>query len=72
MEAADAEALESNRAKPIDETITLHRSTVADLSGLVAPASVDAIITNPPSFLGALPVFSDLALLRPMRSSRTE
>ena len=60
-EAADAEALESNVAKPIDETITLHRSAVADLSGLVAPASVDAIITNPPSFLEALQVFSDLA-----------
>ena len=60
-EAADAEALESNLAKQIDETITLHRSTVSDLSGLVAPASVDAIITNPPSFLEALPVFSDLA-----------
>ena len=61
MEAAEAAALESNRAKPIDETITLHRSAVSDLSGLVAPASVDAIITNPPSFLEALPVFSDLA-----------
>ena len=62
VEAADAQALESNLAKPIDETITLHRSAVSDLSGLVAPASVDAIITNPPSFLGALPVFSDLAV----------
>ena len=62
MEAAEAEALESHLAKPIDETITLHRSAVADLSGLVAPASVDAIITNPPSFLGALPVFSDLSV----------
>ena len=62
VEAADAQALESNLAKPIDETITLHRSAVSDLSGLVAPASVDAIITNPPSFLEALPVFSDLAV----------
>ena len=62
VEAADAQALESNLAKPIDETITLHRSAVSDLSELVAPASVDAIITNPPSFLEALPVFSDLAV----------
>ena len=61
MEAAEAEALESHVAKPIDETITLHRSAVADLSGLVAPASVDAIITNPPYGSGSLPVFSDLA-----------
>ena len=61
MAAVDAEELETIRSMPVDETTTLHRSTVADLSGLVAPASVDAIITNPPSFLGALPVFSDLA-----------
>ena len=49
--------------KSTDETITLHRSGVADLSGLVAPASVDAIITNPPDvFSSSLPVFSDLAV----------
>ena len=60
-EAEEAEALESNRAKPIDETITLHCSAVSDLSGLVAPASVDAIITNPPYGSESLPVFSDLA-----------
>ena len=61
MEAAEAEALESNRAKAIDETITLHLSSVSDLSELVAPASVDAIITNPPYGSESLPVFSDLA-----------
>ena len=61
MEAAEAEALKSNRAKPIDETITLHRCSVSDLSGLVAPASVDAIITNPPYSSESLQVFSDLA-----------
>ena len=61
VEAADAQALESNLAQPVDETITLHRSGVADLSGLVAPASVDAIITNPPYGSEFLPVFSDLA-----------
>ena len=60
-EAADAAALESNRAKAIDETITLHHSAVSDLSELVAPASVDAIITNPPYGSESLPVFSDLA-----------
>ena len=61
MEAAEAEALESNRAKAIDETLTLHLSSVSDLSELVAPASVDAIITNPPYGSESLPVFSDLA-----------
>ena len=61
MEAADAEALESNRAKPIDETVTLHRCSVSDLSGLVAPASVDAIITHPPYGSQSLSAFSDLA-----------
>ena len=61
MEAADAQALESNLVKPIDETITLHRSAVSDLSGLVDPTSVDAIITNPPNTPQDLPVFSDLA-----------
>ena len=60
-EAAEAEALESHLAKPTDETMTLHRSAVADLSGLVAPASVDAIITNPSSDPQSLTVFSDLA-----------
>ena len=48
-------------AKPIDETITLHRSSVADLSGFVAPASVDAIITRPPYGSESLSVFPDLA-----------
>ena len=62
MEAEDAEAIESNRARSIDETITLHCSAVSDLSGLVAPASVDAIITNPPYGSESLPVFSDLAV----------
>ena len=61
VEAADAQALESNLAQPVDETITLHRSGVADLSELVAPASVDAIITHPPYGSESLPVFSDLA-----------
>ena len=60
MEASEAEALETNRAKPFDETVTLHRCSVSDLSGLVDPASVDAIITNPPYGSGGLPVFSDL------------
>ena len=61
MEVEETEALQSNRAKPIDETITLHRSAVSDLSGLVTPASVDAIITNPPHGAESLSVFPDLA-----------
>ena len=61
-EAEEAEALETNLAKPIDEIITLHRSAVSDLSGLVEPASVDAIITNPPYGSESLSVFSDLAI----------
>ena len=60
MEAAEAAALESNRAQPIEETITLHQCSVADLSGLVASASVDAIITNPPNNPMSLPVFAEL------------
>ena len=60
-EAAEAVALESNRAKPVDETITLHRSAVSDLSELVAPVSVDAIVTNPPNIPASLPLYSDLA-----------
>ena len=61
MEAAEAAALESNRAKAIDETITLHHSAVSDLSELVAPVSVDAIVTNPPNTPASLPLYSDLA-----------
>ena len=60
-EAEEAVALESNRAKPVDETITLHCSAVSDLSELVAPASVDAIVTNPPNTPASLPLYSDLA-----------
>ena len=60
-EAEEVEAFESNRAKPIDETITLHCSAVSDLSGLVGATSVDAIITNPPYGSESLPVFPDLA-----------
>ena len=61
-EAEEAEALETNLAKPIDEIITLYYSAVSDLSGLVEPASVDAIITNPPYGSESLSVFSDLAI----------
>ena len=60
-EAEDAEAIKSNRARSIDETITLHCSAVSDLSELVAPASVDAIVTNPPNIPASLPLYSDLA-----------
>ena len=57
----DVAALESNRARPMAETITLHHAAVAGLDRLVAEASVDAIVTNPPTSHEALPLFSDLA-----------
>ena len=57
----DAAALESNRAGPMAVTMTLHHSAVAGLDRLVAEASVDAIVTNPPNSPESLPLFSDLA-----------
>ena len=48
----DAAALESNRARPMAVTMTLHHSAVAGLDRLVAEASVDAIVTNPPNSPG--------------------
>lgn len=60
-DAEDAAPLETNRAKTIDEAITLHHAAVSDLSRLVGPDSVDAIITNPPNTAEFLPEFSDLA-----------
>ena len=57
----DAAALESNRARPMAVTMTLHHSAVAGLDRLVAEASIDAIVTNPPNSPGSLPLFSDLA-----------
>ena len=57
----DAAALESNRARPMAVTMTLHHSAVAGLDRLVAEASVDAIVTNPPNSPGSLPLFSDKA-----------
>ena len=57
----DAAALESNRARPMAVTITLHHSAVAGLDRLVAEASVDAIVTNPPNSPESLPLFSDIA-----------
>ena len=53
----DAAALESNRARPMAVTMTLHHSAVAGLERLVAEASVDAIVTNPPNSPGSLPLF---------------
>ena len=60
-EAEETEALETNRAKSIDETVGLHFSPVSDLSRVVEPGSVDAIITNPPNSPESLSVFSALA-----------
>ena len=61
-EAAAAAAGAANRSKPLDETITLHRAALADLITLVAPASVDRIITHPPHGRESLPLLADLAV----------
>ena len=45
----DAAALEAALARPIGETVTLHHAAVSDLHTLVAPGTVDAIITHPPA-----------------------
>ena len=66
----DAAALESNRARPMAVTMTLHHSAVAGLDRLVAEASVDAIVTNPPNSPGSLPLFSDLAAFAAHASGR--
>ena len=60
-ERAEAAAGGANRAKPLDETITLHRTALADLAKLVAPASVDRSITHPPHGRESLPLLADLA-----------
>ena len=57
----DALARESNLARTIGDAVTLHRSSVADLHKLVAPASVDAVITHPPTDARDLHPFSELA-----------
>ena len=58
-EAAAARA--ANLAKPLDETITLHRAALADLAKLVAAASVDSSITHTPHGRESLPLLADLA-----------
>ena len=45
----------------VGDAVTLHQATVAGLAGLVAPGSVDAIITHPPHDDRYLSLFSDLA-----------
>ena len=60
-EAAAAAVGAANRAKPLDETITLHRAALVDLAKLVAAASVDVIITHPPHGAESLPLLTELA-----------
>ena len=60
-DAEDAAPLETDRVRMVDDSITLHHAAVSDLSRLVGPDSVDAIITNPPNTAEFLPEFSDLA-----------
>ena len=65
-EIADAEAaaaFRENRARPLDETITLHVASMDNLQALVEPGSVDAIITHPPHTQEALPQYAALAAL---------
>ena len=57
----DALARESNLARTIGDAVTLHHSAVADLHQLVAPASVDAVITHPPTDARDLHSFPELA-----------
>lgn len=56
-----AAALADVLARPLDETIVLHTAAVADLRGMVAAGSVDAVITHPPYTEEALPMLSALA-----------
>ena len=60
-QAEEAEVRESSLALALGDTVTLHTATVAALQTLVAPASVDVIITHPPHTEAFLPTFSDLA-----------
>ncbi len=57
----EASAREDNLARPLDDVTTLHIAPVSGLDGLVAPESVDAIITHPPHTEESLSLFSDLA-----------
>ncbi len=59
--AEEAAALADILARPLDETITLHTATVADLHGLVTAGSLDAVISYPPLTEEALPLLSGLA-----------
>ena len=56
----EASAREDNLARPLDDVTTLHIAPVSGLDGLVAPESVDAVITHPPHTEEALHLFSDL------------
>ena len=55
-----AEVRESTLALELGDTVTLHTATVAALQTLVAPGSVDVIITHPPHTEAFLPTFPDL------------
>jgi hypothetical protein len=57
----ESAAREDHLSRPLDDVTTLHIAPVADLPALVAPDSVDAIITHPPHTEESLSLFSDLA-----------
>ena len=61
-DAEEAEVRESILTLALGDTVTLHTATVTSLQTLVPPASVDAIITQPPEPRESLPIFSDLAV----------
>ena len=57
----DRDCPDARRSLLVDDAVTLHPASVADLHDLVEPASVDAIVTQPPSWDPSLSLFSDLA-----------
>lgn len=57
----DTQKPESAPSMPAGEGVTLYHAAVSDLHKLVAPASVHAIITNPPAHLREAQVFSELS-----------
>ena len=63
LQREEAAARDDNLTRPLDQATTLHIAPVSGLRRLVAPDSVDAIITQPPHKEEVLPLFSDLAAL---------
>ena len=60
-EAEEQAALAEILARPLDETVTLHVASAADMLQLAPRGSVDAIITHPSHSPEKLGMYSDLA-----------